>query len=166
MFLYEFHVKHRVNNPDKTMMNLGLWLKCKAQLEHDFPKLEELRFYRELMLFGIKGYWREEWLEKLKSMPTMDHLTPAVQRKLMAVILHLLWDIWPKIMAGKENELNTLTAISLALDRFSASHWIAVGFGCVRTSPPSFMGQIDVLNFKDYPNDESYWVHTWLNRYA
>ena len=166
MLLFEFHVKHRVANPDKTMMNLGLWLKCKAQIEQDYPKLEESRFYRELILYGIKSYWREEWLEKLKSMPNMNHLSAVIQRKLMAIVLFVLWDIWPKIMAGKDTETDILTTLSFALDRFSSRHWIAVGFGCTRLSPPSFMGQIDVLAFDEYPTDEAYWVHTWINKYA
>ena len=165
MFLYEFNFKHRVGDPDKVMTNLGLWLKCKTQLDSEFPKLEESIYYRELSYYGMKGYWRDEWLEKVQSMPSGSELSIEGQRKLAAIMLYVLWQLWSKVTAGKEMETSLLITISLALDRFCANHWVAVGFGCLRNSPPSFTGQIDILDSESYPKDTTQWIRKWVNKY-
>ena len=165
-----FSFKARISNPQMALQNLGVWLKVKHQLEMEFPGLEATPFFRQLELYGCKPYWLDEWMDKLLSMRTLDHHPRRLQYKLGAILLHFIWEFWPKIYAGKETNFPALNIISDALDRFFGDKIYVVAFACQSSITKEFSGQIDIYSdhttvaeFRAY----KFWADGWAkNTYA
>ena len=164
MKTFEFRFKSKVTRPFAALKGLGLWIKTKVQIEEAFPGIYKSDYYRKLELFGMEPHWVEDWTTKINSMKTMERLPNSIPEKLCAIMLHLVWNLWPKMPNPNDADLMVLELLSEAMDRFDKRNWFAMGYGCKCDSMLLFTGQIDIYWSTESLFKERIWTDAWKKR--
>ena len=162
---FEFKLKAKAQDPQNSVRVIGIWLKVKEQIQDMFPNVECTPHYRELERYGMKQFWQDDWITRLHSLRSIERLPNRIQQRLGAVILFLLWKLWPKVCGGKPFDEHPLIVINQAMDRFHEKKWFALGYACPCTGSVALMGQIDIIvHDRKAANPIESWAASWVKR--